>query len=84
MMSASPPLRHFRGSNPPILFRARTSVVEVSNTTLRDHGFYFPVEGIRETLAQGHFVGGGGLDDLGVEEDLVGGAEGEVELVLEH
>lgn len=83
-MSAPPPLGGFGDGDPGVLLWARGCVVEMPDAALGDHGFDLAVEGGGESIAEVHLRGGGFLDDGGVEEDLVGGAEGEVELVLEH
>lgn len=56
----------------------------MSYAALCNHGFDLSVEGGGEHVAERHLKGRAGGDDAGVEEDLVGFAEGEVELVLLH
>ena len=56
----------------------------MSDTALRDHGLDLAAEGALEEEAEFHFEICRGLDEGGVEEDLVGFAEAEGEVVVVH
>jgi precorrin-3B methylase len=58
------------------------SGVEVAHVAGCDHGLYGAAEEFLEAREQVDFCGVGIEQDGGVEEDLVGFAEAEVELVL--
>ena len=58
--------------------------VKVADTTLRDHWFHLPGQRAGEEGAEIHFEARCGADELAVEEDLVGFAEVEGELVCVH
>lgn len=79
-MIASPPLVLLGLENKRLIFRLRK--VEMSHVACRDHRLDLATQDFFEARDKVNFEFVGILEDLGIEEDLVGFAEAEVELVL--
>jgi hypothetical protein len=84
MMIAPPSLRLLCDLDPSVLFLRVGFGVKMPYTALGDHGFNFAVQCVLQHATQAHFEASGIFDDFGVDEDLVGFAEIEVELILLH
>ena len=81
-MSAPPSFRLLSDFDPALflpsfLVGSGGGVVEVADAALRDHRLDLAVQSAGEEDTEFHFEAGGGLDNFGVDEDLVGFAEAE-------